>query len=143
MDDNAPKNGLNPTENGQIVTGDGAATRRRALQLGAVGVVAAVTVRPAYAQTAASVLNCSIPVPDPVRSGNYIALDGSVVPAGTAGAFPPASRPFTGEEVRQALQGRSLPGTGYEQGQAYINYIRRLRAGQNGFTCYASIQMPR
>lgn len=143
MDDNVPENGQNPAPQNSSPVRDGAATRRRALQLGAVGVVAAVTVRPAYAQTAASVLNCSIPVPDPVRGGNYIALDGSVVPAGTSGAFPPASRPFTGEEVRQALQGRSLPGTGYEQGQAYINYIRRLRAGQNGFTCYASIQMPR
>jgi hypothetical protein len=117
--------------------------RRQALMLGAAGAVAAITVRPAFAQTAASVFNCSIPVPEPVSSGQYVALDGSLVPAGTQGAFPPFPRPFTGEEVRQALQGRSLPGTTYEQGSAYLNYIRRLRAGQSGFTCYASIQMPR
>lgn len=117
--------------------------RRGVLMLGAAGAVAAVTVRPAFAQTAASVLNCQIRVPDAANSSKYIALDGSLVPAGTQGAFPGASRPFTGEEVKRALRGRSLPGTGYEQGQAYLNYIRRLRAGQSGFTCYASIQMPR
>jgi hypothetical protein len=117
--------------------------RRQALMLGAAGAVSVLTVRPAFAQTAASVFNCQIPVPDPARSGRYIALDGTLVPAGTQGAFPPAPRPFTGEEVRAALQGRSLPGTSYQQGSAYMNYIRRLRAGQSGFTCYASIQMPR
>jgi hypothetical protein len=117
--------------------------RRRALMLGAAGVAAAVTVRPAFAQTAASVFNCSIPVPDPVNGGKYIALDGTLVPAGTRGAFPGFHRPFKGEEVRQALAGRSLPGTTAEQRMAYLNYIRRLRAGQSGFTCYASIQMPR
>lgn len=117
--------------------------RRQALMLGAAGAAAVLTVRPAFAQTAASVFNCQIPVPDPARSGQYIALDGSLVPPGTRGAFPPAPRAFKGEEVRAALQGRSLPGTTYEQGTAYMNYIRRLRAGQSGFTCYASIQMPR
>lgn len=119
------------------------AGRRQALMLGAAGAAAVLTVRPAFAQTAASVFNCQIPVPDPARSGQYIALDGSLVPPGTRGAFPPAARAFKGEEVRAALQGRSLPGTTYEQGTAYMNYIRRLRAGQSGFTCYASIQMPR
>lgn len=117
--------------------------RRQALMLGAAGAAAVLTVRPAFAQTAASVFNCEIPVPDPARGGQYVALDGSLVPAGTRGAFPPAARAFKGEEVRAALQGRSLPGTTYEQGTAYMNYIRRLRAGQSGFTCYASIQMPR
>ncbi len=117
--------------------------RRAMLMVGAAGVAAAVTVRPAFAQTAASVFNCEIPVPEPVYGGQYIALDGTLVPAGTQGAFPGAGRPFTGEEVRQALQGRSLPGTTAEQGSAYMNYIRRLRAGQSGFTCYASIQVPR
>ncbi len=121
----------------------GPATRRRALTLGAAGVAAALTVRPAFAQTAASVMNCQIPVPDPARSGQYVALDGSLVPAGTQGAFPGYPRPFTGEEVKAALGGRSLPGTSYDQGTAYLNYIRRLRVGQNGFTCFASIQMPR
>lgn len=116
---------------------------RRTLVLGAAGAAAVLTVRPAFAQTAASVLNCGIPVPDPARGGQHVALDGRLVPPGTRGAFPPAPRPFTGEEVRAALQGRSLPGTSYEQGTAYMNYIRRLRSGQSGFTCFASIQMPR
>ncbi len=119
------------------------ALARRTLVLGAAGATAVLTVRPAFAQTAASVFNCQIPVPDPARSGQYVALDGTLVPPGTQGAFPAAPRPFTGEEVRAALQGRSLPGTSYEQGTAYMNYIRRLRSGQSGFTCFASIQMPR
>ena len=117
--------------------------RRRVLMLGAAGVAAAVTVRPAFAQTAASVLNCEIPVPDPARRGMYIAADGSVVPPGTTGAFPSAPMPFKGQDVKNALSGRMLPGTTYEQNNAYLADIRKLRAGQNGFTCFASIQMPR
>jgi hypothetical protein len=121
----------------------GSANRRRVLMLGAAGVAATLTVRPAFAQTAVSVLNCEIPVPAPTSAGQYIAADGSLVAPGTAGAFPPAHRPFRGEDVKAALQGHTLPGTSYEQNQAYLNYIRRLRAGQSGFTCFASIQMPR
>lgn len=117
--------------------------RRRMLALGAVGVSTVLTIRPALAATATSVMNCQIPVPDPARAGNYIAADGKLVPPGTPGAFAPSARPFTGEEVKRALGGSTLPGTSYSQSQAYINYIRRLQAGQSGFTCYASLQMPR
>ncbi|MEK6636455.1 MAG: hypothetical protein AABY88_00070 [Pseudomonadota bacterium] len=122
----------------------GAATDagRRALMLGAVGASAVLTVRPALAQSAVSVLNCQIPVPDPARAGQYIAADGTVVAPGTVGAFVPAPRPFTGQEVKQALSGLNLPGTSYTQNQAYLNYIRRLQYGQSGFTCFASLQMP-
>ncbi|PKP92124.1 MAG: hypothetical protein CVT77_09900 [Alphaproteobacteria bacterium HGW-Alphaproteobacteria-16] len=116
---------------------------RRALMLGAASASAIVSIKPALAQTAGSVLNCEIPVPDPGRAGNYIAADGSLVPAGTQGAFPPAGRPFRGEEVRQAMNGGSLPGTTYDQSRAYTNYIRRLQRGTSGFTCFASLQMPR
>jgi hypothetical protein len=119
------------------------ATRRRALMLGAAGAASVLTVRPAFAATAASVLNCEIPVPDPVNAGKYIALDGTLVPAGTEGAVAPRSIPFKGEDVKAALRGRSLPGTTYEQNTAYMNYIRRLRTGQSGFTCFASISVPR
>jgi hypothetical protein len=118
-------------------------SRRRALALGAVTASMAVSIRPAFAQTAVSVLNCQIPVPDLARSTQYIDPTGSVVPAGTEGAFPGAPRPFTGEEIKAAFAGRTLPGTTYEQSQAYLRYISRLQAGQSGFTCYASIQMPR
>jgi hypothetical protein len=116
--------------------------RRRALQLGAIGATALVTIRPAMAQSVTSVLNCQIPVPDPARAGNYIAADGSLVPVGTAGSFAPPGRAFTGEEVKRGLAGTSLPGTSYDQSQAYMNYIRRLQIGQSGFTCFASLQMP-
>lgn len=131
-----------PTDREEAVPG-----RRRVLMLGAAAASTVVTVRPALAQTAGSVLTCEIPVPDrgnSGNSGNFIAADGSVVPSGTPGAFPPPGRNLRGEEVKAALRGgRSLPGYSYEQSQAYTNYIRRLQSGMSGFTCYASIQMPR
>lgn len=124
--------------------GGGVNRRKLLLGSGAAAASAVVSIRPALAQTAASVLNCQIPVPDPVRAGQHIAADGSLVPAGTQGAFPGAGRAFTGEEVKAALRGgRTLPGTSYEQSRAYLNYIRRLQSGSSGFTCYASLQMPR
>lgn len=116
---------------------------RRALMIGAVGASAVMSVRPALAQTAASISNCQIPVPDPARAGQYVAADGKLVPAGTQGAFPPAGRPFTGEEVKRALNGGTLPGADYQRSRAYTNYIRRLQQGTSGFTCFASLQMPR
>jgi hypothetical protein len=119
------------------------ATRRRALMLGAVSASAIVSIRPALAQTSASVMHCEIPVPDIGRAGSYIAPDGSVVPAGTPGAYPAAGRSFKAEEVKRALRGGMLPGTSYEQSRAYTNYIRRLQSGTSGFTCFASLQMPR
>jgi hypothetical protein len=116
---------------------------RRALMLGAVSASAIVSIRPALAQTNASVMNCEIPVPDPGRAGQYIAADGKLVPAGTQGAFPPAGAPFKAEDVKRALNGGTLPGTDYERSRAYTNYIRRLQSGTSGFTCFASLQMPR
>lgn len=118
-------------------------TRRRALMLGAVGAAAVVSIRPALAATTASISTCEIPVPDPGHAGNYIAADGSLVPAGTNGAFAPPGRPFKGEAVRTALAGGQLPGTTSDQNRAYTNYIRRLQSGTSGFTCFASLQMPR
>lgn len=117
--------------------------RRRTLMLGAVGASAIVSIRPALAQAAGSVSHCEIPVPDSGRAGQYIAADGSMVAPGTQGAFPPAARPFKGEEVKAALNGGTLPGTDFEASKAYTNYIRRLQSGQGGFTCFASLQMPR
>lgn len=124
-------------------SGDRAPTRRRLLQLGAVSASAVITIRPALAQTAASVLNCEIPVPDPARAGAWIARDGALVDPDTPGAFAPPARPLTGEEVKAALGGAPYPGVDHETSQAYTNYIRRLQQGTSGFTCYASLQMPR
>jgi hypothetical protein len=117
--------------------------RRRVLMLGAAGAAAVVSIRPALAQTTGSVLNCQIPVPERTRAGSYVSAEGRLVPSGTQGAFPGASRAFTGEEVRRAMTGSTLPGTRYDQSRAYMNYIRRLQRGQGGFTCFASLQMPR
>jgi hypothetical protein len=132
MDDETPKLPPKP-----------AGASRRALMLGAVSVSAIVTIRPALAQTSASVTHCEIPVPDQGRAGSYIAADGSVVAPGTQGAFPGPGRPFKADEVKNALNGGSLPGASYEQSRAYTNYIRRLQHGTTGFTCFASLQMPR
>lgn len=118
-------------------------TSRRALVLGAVGASAVVSIRPALAQTAGSVLTCDIQVPERAKASSWIAADGKTVPAGTQGAFPPATRAFKGEEVKRALTGSSLPGADQERSRAYVNYIRRLQRGQGGFTCFASLQMPR
>ncbi len=126
----------------QAAEGLAVPSRRQMLMMGAVATSAVVSIRPALAQSAASVMNCEIPVPDMGRAGQYIAADGRLVPPDTPGAFP-AGRVFKGEDVKAAIKGRSLPGTSYEQSQAYMNYIRRLQAGNSGFTCYASLQMPR
>jgi hypothetical protein len=132
MDDQAPEKPARTVNAG-----------RRALMIGAAGASAVVSIRPALAQTTASVLTCEIPVPDRARAISYIAADGSVVAPNTPGAFPPATRPFKGEEVRQAMSGGTLPGVDYERSRAYTAYIRRLQQGTSGFTCYASLQMPR
>lgn len=137
---------MNETGSGEAAAagkGGAADAGRRALMLGALGASTVVTIRPALAQATGSVLNCEIPVPDPARAGQWIAQDGTVVPPNSEGAFPPAVRPFKGEDVKAALQGRSLPGVDYRTSQAYTNYIRRLQQGTSGFTCYASLQMPR
>ena len=117
-------------------------TRRTILRMGALGTAAVVTIRPAIAQAATSVITCQVPVPDPGRAGSYVAADGSIVPAGTAGAFPGSPTPLKGTDVKAALNGRSFPGADPQQSQAWTNYIRRLQQGQSGFTCYASLQMP-
>lgn len=119
------------------------ATSRRALMLGVAAASAVVSVRPALAQAAGSVLNCEIPVPGPHGTGMNIDSYGKLVPRDTPGSFVATGQKYTGEQVKAALRGRSLPGTSYDQSQAYVNYIRRLQSGQSGFTCYASLQMPR
>ena len=119
-------------------------SRRIVLALGAAAASTVVTIRPALAQTAGSVLNCQIPIPAPQAAGSYIAPDGSLVAPGTPGAFPPLARNITGEEAKVLLRGGPAPaGIDSESAQAYANYIRRLQAGMSGFTCYASLQMPR
>jgi hypothetical protein len=118
--------------------------RRAVLALGTAAATTVITIRPALAQTAGSVLNCEIPVPAPQAAGSWVAQDGSLVAPETAGAYPPLPRPITGEEAKRLLQGGMSPaGMDPQAAQAYANYIRRLQAGMSGFTCYASLQMPR
>jgi hypothetical protein len=119
-------------------------SRRVMLALGAAAASTVVTIRPALAQTAGSVLACEIPVPQPNAAGSFIAANGEMVAPGTPGAYPPLARPLKGEEAKLLLNsGIAPPGTDPAGAQAYANYIRRLQAGMSGFTCYASLQMPR
>ncbi len=142
-DDTVPHDPMPETGATDGVT-EGVPTRRRVLVLGAVGAGAVVSIRPALAQTVGSVMNCEIPIPDASRAGSYIDSDGKVVAARTKGAFPPSPRAFKGEEVKSALaNGNNLPGTDSDRSRAYVKYIRRLQRGQGGFTCFASLQMPR
>jgi len=123
---------------------DARASRRGMLMLGAVSASMVVTIRPALAQTNVSVLACEIPVPDPARAGSFVAADGSLVEPNTPGAFPPAPRPLTGEEVKTILAGGPGPaGMDPQAAQAYTRYIEKLQNGMSGFTCYASLQNPR
>lgn len=143
MTDDTGKPSNNELSENVSVAEDAVPNRRRMLMMGAVAASAVVTVRPAIAQSAGSVLNCEIPVPGPHGAGQNIAADGSLVPRDTEGSFTPSGRKYTGEQVKRALRGRRLPGTQYEESRAYTNYIRRLQYGQSGFTCFASLQMPR
>ncbi len=118
-------------------------SRRVVLALGAAAASSVVTIKPALAQTAGSVLNCQIPVPTPQKAGSYIAQDGSLVAPGTPGAVAPLRSTISGEEARLLLRGVPPAGMDSQSAQAYANYIRRLQAGMSGFTCYASLQMPR
>jgi hypothetical protein len=135
---------MSGTDEEAIGTSGFVPSRRTVLVLGAAAASTVITVRPALAQTAGSVLNCEIPVPAPTAGGSYVAPDGSLVAPGTPGAAPPLARPLRGEEVKNLLRSGSTP-AGVDPGaaQAYANYIRRLQAGMSGFTCYASLQMPR
>jgi hypothetical protein len=134
---------MSGTDEPQSEAGAFVPTRRAVLALGVVAASTVVTIRPALAQTAGSVLNCEIPVPGPHGAGNHIAGDGSLVAPGTPGAAPPLARPLTGEQAKVLLRGSTPPGVNPQSAQAYANYIRRLQAGMSGFTCYASLQMPR
>ena len=117
---------------------------RRTLLLGAAGASAVVSIRPALANTAASVSLCEIPVPDPGRAAPDRHWARHSCPPGTRGAYPAARRPFKAADVKRALNnGINLPGTTSDQSRAYTNYIRRLQSGTSGFTCFASLQMPR
>ena len=119
-------------------------SRRTVLVLGVAAASTVVTIRPALAQTAGSVLNCEIPVPQPAAGGRYISPRGELVAPGTPGAAPPLAHALRGEEVKHLLRSGTTPaGVDPQSAQAYANYIRRLQAGMSGFTCYASLQMPR
>jgi hypothetical protein len=146
MQDDQPSNSPDATpaiDDAASAVSSAFVSRRRALMLGAVTASMVVSVRPALAQAAGSVLNCEIPVAGPHGTGMSISAEGHLVPAHTPGSFVATGQRYTGEQVKAALSGRSLPGATYEQSQAYVNYIRRLQYGQSGFTCFASLQMPR
>jgi len=85
-------------------------SRRTVLVMGAAAASTVVTIRPALAQTAGSVLNCEIPVPGPHAAGSHMAQDGSLVAPGTPGAAPPLARALKGEEAKVLLRGSTTAG---------------------------------
>lgn len=117
--------------------------RRRMLMMGAVAATTVIAVRPAMAQSAASVSNCTIKIPGGHAAGKWIQPDGSLVAPDTEGAFAPPHRTYSRQEIYNAFYGHDLPGSDYGASRAYVNYMKRLRRGQSGFTCFASIQFPR
>lgn len=148
MDDTPPDQGPGPQE--PVTAAHSSVTTRRMLMLGAVGASSVVAIRPALANATASILMCQIPVPGPGDAGKYIARDGSLAPPSLLGPllgygpFPPPSRPFTGDEVQRAMfEGDTLPGATSKSSQAYLAYIKKLRMGQSGYTCFLSVQNPR
>jgi hypothetical protein len=118
-------------------------TRRAMLRIGALGAAAIVTVKPGMAQAAASAMTCSVPVPQATDKNKWIAADGSLVNKNTSGAFTPPSNALAGEDVKNAIKyGTSYPGYAPDASSAYTNYIKKLTIGQQGYTCYASLQSP-
>ena len=92
------------------------------------------------AQAQVSILNCEIPVPGPHGAGQYLDSEGNLVPPDTPGAIAPPNRSYTGEEVKEAMNGGWLAGASDDEAnRAYLKYINRLQPGQSGFTCFVSI----
>lgn len=123
-------------------TASAAPNRRRMLMMGAVAATTVVSIRPAMAQSAASVSNCTIRIPGNHAAGKFINPDGSLVDPNTEGAFAPPNRTYSRDEIYRAFYGQNLPGSDYGSSRAYVNYMKNLRRGQSGFTCFASIQTP-
>ena len=130
----------NANADADAAAGPDGASRRR-LMLGAAAASMVVTIRPALAQTATSVLTCQIPIPNPRQRGKWVAQDGTLVAPFTPRAVRPPDRPVKGEDVRKALQNNTpLPGTTREQTSAYVRYMQRLQNGNSGFTCFVSLK---
>lgn len=139
----------NSTDNNSPATGSGLGesardllvpSRRKLLMMGAATASTIVSVKPAMAQAQVSILNCEVPVPGPHVAGRYFDTEGNLVPADTPGAIQPPHRTYTGEQIKDALNGRWLDGAADDtQKRAYLKYIDKLQPGQSGFTCYVSI----
>lgn len=115
-------------------------SRRRLLMMGAATASTIVSVKPAMAQAQVSILNCQIPVPGPHVAGRYFDTEGNLVTPDTPGAIQPPNRTYTGEQIKNALNGSWLDGAQDETSKrAYLKYIDKLQPGQSGFTCYVSI----
>jgi len=114
---------------GGIKSDDAVPTRRKMLMMGAVGMTAVATVRPAMAQSAGSVLNCTITVPAQDEVGYETVIDpitNGPIQQETTTTLPGAT--YSGEQIRR----------GYVPSH-HMRYIRSLKRGQSGFTCFASI----
>lgn len=123
-----------------------AQSRRAILRLGAVAAPAMLMVKPAMAQTAASVLACEIPLTVPVNK------DGKPVDPTTIRErdiqrgkvfMPPSSGKYFGQEIRDYYNNGSVPNPNPDAFKAHLKYIKNLQMGDQGYTCFVSIQQTR
>src|SRR3546814_1905994 len=80
------ENSENPATGEGVAADETVPSRRRMLALGAVGVSAALTIRPASAQTPLSATHSEIPVPPATAAGQYIAPRRQPPPPGATDA---------------------------------------------------------
>lgn len=130
------------TDREQDAPDAGRTSRRTLLRLGALAAPAVVTLKPAFAQTQASILNCEVPVT------TWVTENGEPALSDDPEAIAPPNRPYIGEEIRT----RDMPSDialvdskPYDQRafDAHIRYLEKHAQPGQGLTCMASIMRPR
>ncbi len=116
----------------------GAATRRAMLRLGAVAIPAALTVKPALAQTLTSTINCTIPIPDKITTNGDFKKD-----KGEKTYAPPTGGAYTGQQVKDYNPDLGTPipvnAQSSDQFKAHYQYVTTNLNGRQGMTCFVSI----
>ncbi len=123
----------------QVTQKSGAATRRAMLRLGAVALPAALTVKPALAQTLTSTINCTIPIPDRITDDGDFDLERgeSIYYA------PPSGDGYTGQQIKDYNPDLGTPvplnADSPAQFKAHYNYVTTNLNNRDGMTCFVSI----
>lgn len=98
-----------------------------------MAVPAIVTLKPAMAQQQVSMALCRIPI------DTYVKPNGRPTTNPRAGFAPPADGYYLGEDLIRYRSSGTPVGVDEDQFQAHLKYIKRLRPGDNGFTCLTSL----